>query len=32
MRRREVLLEIAVMPVTLAIATTMIGLVWIVLH
>jgi len=32
MRGREVLLEIAVMPVSLALAATLIGLVWIALH
>jgi len=32
MRRREVLLAIAVIPVSLALAATAIGLVWVVLH
>jgi hypothetical protein len=32
MRGRDVLLEVAVIPVSLAFAATMIGLVWIALH
>jgi len=32
MREREVLLEIAVIPVSLALAATAIGLVWVVLY
>ena len=32
MSGRDVLLEIAVMPVALALAATLIGLIWIVMH